>query len=304
MRNNIKLLILFISAALACQDSYAVFHEDWVWRYETDHFLWTLPDKNPTIYRWWMKFDGTTEIDGVIWHNFTTVKAHAVDVILLTESPYYKEGEITELTPGRTFLIREEDNRYYLRKPLEDNSVAAMPETWWYAEGDEALVYDFNLSVGDECLTFGSDGGEFSFSQDMRKVSNVSNVTIGDETLKTITVFPYFHAVDGIGWTKGGIFPYFDTDSEWWIPGTDDPNSDGIIEIWPDFDRTSTLRQIEDLEGNVIFKPWEALDGVDDIHPDYNSASDTRIFDMRGSEVKTTLPGGVYIRAGRKFIGR
>ena len=303
MRNSIKLLILVFCAVLACQDTYAVFHEDWVWRYKTENFIYTGPDKTPIRYRWWMKFDGTTEIDGVIWHNFTTVKAQAIELTLIYEPVGIEEGEITELPTGRTFLIREEDNQYYLRKPLADNSVVAMPQSWWGEETDEALIYDFNLSVGDEFPTFGSGGMEFSY-YGQNEISGVSNVTIGDETLKVITVFPDFHAVDGIGWTKAGIFPYFDVESDRLIPGVYNNYRDAIIEIWPEPSEHPILEQIEDLEGNMIFEPREAFNGVDDIRPDNNCISDTRIFDMMGREVKAPQPGGIYIRAGRKFVGK
>ena len=70
---------------------------------------------------------------------------------------------------------------------------------------------------------------------------------------------------------------------------------------FPSFD--SWLGRVYDASGDVI---WESKDyelGVSSIKND-SDYENSRIYDLMGREVKSMQPGGIYIRNGKKFIGR
>ena len=69
------------------------------------------------------------------------------------------------------------------------------------------------------------------------------------------------------------------------------------------------LRNVYDLEGKVLYKgadievpPFGGIDGME--AGDEADRSDAHILDMLGRRVTSMARGGIYIRDGKKFIGR
>lgn len=65
------------------------------------------------------------------------------------------------------------------------------------------------------------------------------------------------------------------------------------------------FNNLYDLQGNVLYpglgvqSPTAGISSIE-----YSDVNSHKTFDMMGREVKSTQPGGIYIRAGRKFVGK
>ena len=293
-----------------------IFNEDLVWNYVSTNAYHNLEEKILRRYWFSMKYDGVTELDGYIWHNYSTC-ASSCRVFGYPENiqdPLY-EIERFDLPLNVTFLIREESGRYFVR--ATDSLLSpSSGEFWgWNTQSSDMLLYDFNCNVNDTFTTVNNYGFPVGTNQENPEqtpvsltVKEIDQIQLLGQQYKMIKTegFPLEPiAIEGLGWvTECGMLPYLMTnimmDSGYAFPD--------VIDLWPNPILEASLLSVTDTEGNVVFKP-EMINGsgIEDISSMDSSDTlqrDARIFDMMGREVKAPQPGGIYIRAGRKFVGK
>ena len=230
-----------------------VFNENWVWKYneETYDNLAYIEGKK-TCYDFEMRFDGVTKINGITWHNFKKTKSVEIKYQWDFDAEKYDVVSSRDVECGETFLIREEDGKYFLRLP-EDSNMGFNYESWWHMENSEALLYDFNCNEGKAFMTVGNEG-----EADTYEVKSVSSIQIDGKDFKVFNSPSEAGGygapvIEGIGYVTHGILPY----GHFTVPV-------GGPGAGPD------IVSIVDLEGNIVFTPdmlnTRSVDGVlDDV---------------------------------------
>ena len=185
---------------------------------------------------------------------------------------------VTDDTGTEVALLRQEDNRVWI---LEDTG--------------ERVLYDFNLQPRDET----------NFAPAYLDV--VYEYRLDDIDYK-------YSAIGASGFYNftpcgeaSGLAPVTYS-SNWGNVGRGDMLH---IEFEEEADGAPVrcLRNVYDLEGKVLYKgadievpPFGGIDGME--AGDEADRSDAHILDMLGRRVTSMARGGIYIRDGKKFIGR
>lgn len=298
------LFIFMLLSFLCCGTSVAenqFIREDRVWNY----IIHSIGEVNYYLFK--MKFDGTTEIDGKTYHNLKTYDCFGYNYDRETgQSTLVEEVESTSV-----FYLREEEGKVYVYYRGKGNSYFFVDVPEGYDEPSETLLYDFNLNPGESYRHLGVWGLAYEYKLTVKSIEDIDTpggilkkYTLGREftdeylqgwepDLSDIT------AVEGVGFNESATA----------VPFFSDAVRTGFWEGYganelpiPEYSQLC-LRDVTDLEGNLIYNNG-MLSSVSDITFSEDNKSDTRIYDMMGREVKATQPGGVYIRAGRKFVGK
>ena len=264
-------------------------------------------------YEYMMKFDGTTEIDGVVYHKLKTFDG----------AGYRWNGPSSdavryEISDAATFLLREENGKVFRHAPLEEYSLS---NVMWAIEENEALIYDFNVEDEDSMTIVDSEGGLIEGI-----VTHTSSMTVNNDECKSYNLkfdnpdFEYT-VIEGIGNINSGCLPYFDIDR---ISGGSNPS------FVPAPCHDQSLSKVFDADGNIIYVnengidswPWE-LNSVDSIKQGvheiiYSEAVVTvadgagiAVYDMAGKRVAqghgplstaSLLPGVYIVKAGASTL--
>ncbi len=179
-----------------------------------------------------MRFDGTEEINGKIYHRIVTFKrSHLLsydqdtgEATYETEDCLEHEGYMRE-EAGRVYTLVEKFHWEYAGDDDWNEYILYIPESFESVsnpECEECLLYDMNVMEGDyyDCMSFIEELGW----NDSFKVLNVSYTEIGDENCKKMYVCwkynvksfeeydkPYYWAnpiVEGIGAVDKGCLNY------------------------------------------------------------------------------------------------
>lgn len=239
-----------------------------VWEYYSrEGGLELYPEQE--LYRW--QFSGTVEKEGKTWNRLMRVGS----VKWKGSDP---ASAVTDDTGTEVALLRQEDNRVWI---LEDTG--------------ERVLYDFNLQPRDET----------NFSPAYLDV--VYEYRLDDIDYK-------YSAIGASGFYNftpcgeaSGLAPVTYS-SNWGNVGRGDMLH---IEFEEEADGAPVrcLRNVYDLEGKVLYKgadievpPFGGIDGME--AGDEADRSDAHILDMLGRRVTSMARGGIYIRDGKKFVGR
>ncbi len=179
-----------------------LFREDRVWTYTSGHFM----DFSNGPYIVKMRFDGTTEYGGQLYHNYTNTL-------------YLDRSNQKTLTPCSPILVREDNGKVFARLPkclyvsptdyLQYDAVTGL--------SDEVQLYDFQCPVGETFTSINNWGEVIRI-----KVIGEETVEIGGENLRKIRVkYVYDESQDaGLEWdiienigivTDDGFFAFFNT---------------------------------------------------------------------------------------------
>ena len=87
-------------------------------------------------YEYQMRFEGTTEINGILYHNLKTENGKGY----IYNGPG-SEVETVEIPDCISFLIREENGKIYRHAPIGDEAMNNL--VIWQNGESEGLLYDF-----------------------------------------------------------------------------------------------------------------------------------------------------------------
>lgn len=299
-RQKINLLSLIISMFIPMLCLGGIIDENRIWHY-TMLAMGSNPAQEATV-RFKMKFEGTQEIDGKLYHILKTIESKEFRRKYPNiEWDYYRDIECHS-----RFYIREESQKVYIYDRIFGNC--------FFFEGhydnddgaNECLLYDFGLNVGES----------YVYQMDDRKINLTLSEQIYHPDCDMIVNFftnynrDYVITIDGIGFlttypgrdlhNRGGCISflnvmlesgYLSTTSEAeWLPV---PSLVGLL-----------FNKVTDLDNNTIFElsMLEQSGYIESI--DSHQYHKSEIYDIHGRNVQSVVPGSIYIQNGNKFVAR
>jgi len=308
-----------MTEALAAEETYVpMIREGRVWEYVAQYWH---PGENGLVYHL-MRFNGTAEVNGEEYHYFELYKSRYHKDVTYEDGSYGYEFSKEEDRGYPKFLLREEPGKVYILTALpeeendcehivhikNDSELETVLENHSNKAYGEYLLYDFTLKEGDARMmpiwddinlnikyfallkTPMTVGGEscrvmsFMFSDEDESFKSEWSQSDGNVVFKMI---------EGIGIDRNGCLPRFCTSllaamfqDESYLP-----------------DDGSFLSCVYDSEGKIIY-PMSHV-GIDNITDTQDSAPQSGvIYDLMGRRVERVQPGSVYVRDGKKFVGR
>lgn len=182
---------------------------------------------------------------------------------------------------GQSFLLHEENGKLSIRYEDSNGNVSWLP------------LMDFSMRVGEEReIGIAEVEGVYEpHSGDGWKVIDKDKVVVDGEERERMKLAQTPHGPNAV-WVEGIGVPYFEGLLTWfWYPLPDN----GIV--------LGEFKECQ-LNGKTIFTraDFGDINSVEEITD--KTDADAPVYDLMGRRVTTTLPGSVYIRDGRKFIGK
>ncbi len=179
-----------------------LFNEDRVWTYTSNHSM----DFSNGPYIVKMRFDGTTEYEGRLYHNYTNIL-------------YLDRSSLKTFAPCKPILVREDQGKVFARLP---EGLYVSPTDYLQYDAvtglsDEVQLYDFQCPVGETFTSINNWGEVIRI-----KVIGEETVEIGGENLRKIRVkYVYDESQDaGLEWdivenigivSENAFFAFFNT---------------------------------------------------------------------------------------------
>ncbi|MDE5870076.1 MAG: hypothetical protein K2H18_07570 [Muribaculaceae bacterium] len=293
MKKSIQIIILIVlGLSLKHADAIEIV-DGWTWKYKDINY--------EGEYCYWFEygFDGTEEINGKTYHVFRNT---AAEKKMRWDDGVWFDDDILLSQP---WYVREEDNKFYVLFNRENEKFNYDWDTYMQCTppSKEIMLYDFNASPGESFIC--GEGEKYTMKA---TVIGEINHKVGNSELKCQEIeysliphdpadYPYSLKriiSQDYGVVERGFLTFFT------LGGT--PGS-YRIEYGPQVDHNNLeLYSIVDEKGNEIYNPEYISSSPDLINDSIHECNKT--FDLYGREVKTVLPGSVYIRNGKKFIGR
>ena len=245
-------------------------------------------------------FPGTVEVGGKTYRKGILFKTVKYDYVV--DQNAYTVAEETDRSVTMYYL-REEDGKIYQLQHSDDTGypyrvTGSLPENLNPDDYCEGILYDWSLMEGDVFVPeIDCDGGYYG---DM-VVEYGDNITVDGEECRVMgfSSFPPFSVneypfIEGIGCTFNGTVGHYYFDM---LAGGG--GSDSVPEI------DSYLKCVYNGEGKLIYgEEVKLADGVNDIITDKADDTEAQVYDLMGRRVTNPLPGSVYVRNGRKFVGK
>ncbi len=255
-----------------------------------------------------MRFDGTEEINGKVYHRLVTFKKIWLKFDIETQTNTFGLWE-NGLSEHEGYL-REEDGVVYTLLVCDEESslkndywgALYIPEKYEPKENQvivELPLYNFNCNINEsyDGLTFCDENG---YMHDFT-VKSKDIIEIEGEDCRIIQVYPNdenyeigpFPFIEGIGAVNDGCLNYH----EYYV------KSSGMS-------YHNCFTRLFDIKGNVIY-PFDSeselqygsfedeLNGISYIEERKNQ---TQIYDLLGRRLTTPSPGQLYIQDGKKLI--
>ncbi len=189
------------------------------------------------------------------------------------------------------YAMCEEKDRVYVLLDGEGEYVTHIGPDTDISGFHNKLLYDWTLGEGD-LWTY--DLFEGMSPESCPTVSYDDPVMIGGEECRVMNI-DGISLIEGLGTTFNGSLGSYTfertTCMEPWI-NTDRPGID------------SSLVRVYDSEDNLLYgSPFVSGNSVDGIEADA-AGSNAPVYDVFGRRVRSTIPGSVYIRGGKKFVAR
>ena len=246
-----------------------------------------------------LKFTATREIGGKLYSCLTITDTRNYSISTDVEAYPYGTLMSRETRDEITCLLREEDGTVY-RLDAEYGGAVVSPVEDEVSSYHETVIYDWNKKEGEEIHLVRIPAG--SVETEPLKVHYLAPVTIGGDECMVMTFAddPFtevykdsFFLIEGIGVTENGSLGLYFLDQ---MTGMADNSWYAGIQ--------SRLERVYDGDGNVIYDTNHySFVGVDDVvssqKPKYGA-----IYDLMGRRVERVLPGSVYVRDGKKFVGK
>ena len=327
MKQYFTLLLMVISILPTMADGEAnepMVREDRVWEYRGDYFL---PGEHGIVYHL-MRFNGGMEVNGHEYHCFELFKSTFYESVV-HEDGYSYEFSREENRDYPKFLLREEPGKVYILTEVfnagkgtyedivqinDDEKLNAIQGNSGGSEYREFLLYDFTKAEGEihplpnwlavdqdyeldryNCFLIYDDpvtiddndcrARHFKISEENEFKPEWSNHKLASYGIQII---------ESIGVTYNGCLPYF---SPFEYLGMMYDSSKLPY-------RESRLEKVYDAGGNVIFNRTENSEVGVKVTTEIKPNNSDEIYDIMGRRIDRALPGSVYIRDGKKFVGR
>ena len=281
----------------AAADYLPMIVKDRVWEYQGDYFI---PGESGRI-RHFMKFDGETTVNGKTYTGFVLYRADL-----------YENGDEsmrrTEERTGPRYFLREEPGRVYVLTD-GDLMVTSYDESDWLdpavddASYCEFLLYDFTLGEGETCaLPMGSDTGSMATIPCLihwmpeREINGTGHRVIQYELAfdeeGSGSMSANEDVIEQIGVTANGHLASF-------LPLL---TTSIFNNSYEEPGQHTELVSVCDSDGTVLYGTPSSVENiaVDTVA----DANEDIIYDVMGRRVRSTVPGSVYIRGGKKFVAR
>ncbi len=266
-----------------------------------------------------MRFDGTEEINGKIYHRIVTFKrSQMISYDYDTEEASYEtedclehEGYMRE-EDGKIYTLVEKKHSKYTNDEGWSSYLLYIPDSFEnvsHPNCEECLLYDMNVMEGDYfgCVSFiESLGWNDSF-----KVLNVSYTEIDGEKCKMM----YVCTEDKVEYHETYDTPYY-----WYHPIVEGIGAveKGCLNYHEFIDHPSRMyahnyfSRLLDMDGRVIYPidfdnnhygiDYGSFNSVEHISS-LNATKDAAMYDVMGRRISSAAPGQLYIQGGKKRIG-
>ena len=327
MKQIITFFLLMAAMLLAVADNgtyVPMIREGRVWEYNAQYFH---PGENGHVLHY-MRFNGTVEVNGIEYHCFEMYK-----------SRYYKEVDFDYENHCCVYEFSREEERGYPKFLLREEPGKVYALTNFDSDDGEWIVHVRNEKEMAELSVNGDrQFGEYLLYDFTMQEGDLRDVPeweyVGTErSYKFFNLYPFVVATEMIEGELCRMFNFvsaevagsdsFDPESSYWKRITTSTMVEGIGIVMNgclarfNFDQLAAMFQDEsylpddgsalsyvyDSEGNVIYSPWSSTVGMDNI-TDTSKSQSGEIYDLMGRRVERVQPGSVYIRDGKKFVGR
>ncbi len=329
MKQIITIFLLMASMLEMAADSgtyVTMIREGRLWEYNAQYFH---PGENGEVLHY-MRFNGTVEVNGVEYHCFEMYKSRyykEVDYDYENHCSVYEFSKEEERGYPK-FLLREEPGKVYVltyldsdggewivhvRNEKEMAELLKIGEDW----RGEYLLYDFTLQEGDFRWMPEGDLAASYYNGLNYYAFVIATENIEGESCRVMSFAPIDRDEDGSfnpEWRKRAETNEWNT----MIEGVGIVWNGCLARFYPSLnsgmfqdesylpDDGSTLSNVYDSDGNVVYSyyPWSPPTvGIDNINVTPESQSG-EIYDLMGRRVERVLPGSVYVRDGKKFVGK
>lgn len=249
-----------------------------------------------------MKFDGTLELEGEIWQQLKQVRCIGI---------IYPSRERVTGETGFTYLIRKDNGKYYIHKPVEEIKQDSM--AWWDKDVNEAPTYDYNCNTGEYFDMYNYTGEiEPAYVIDTKDFVDGKGVTrkvlhvdphyylFGEEWGESMILIEDLGPINGYGFLAIPYIDFYTGMSS--SPEKNQTSSDSGMGEWPRYTgRKTYLEKVIEDDGTIIYERG-MYDSVQDIVSD-STDENPKFYDLIGHEVQKPRSGGIYIkRTGSKII--
>jgi len=294
-----------MTVALAAEETYVpMIREGRVWEYsganrhgmnEYDDSSW---DNLKALHS--VKFDGKMEIGGKEYSRLAIFETKNYSISKDVKKYPYGTLMTREDRDETICWLREEDGVVYRLDGKYEPVISIDAES--VSTYHETVIYDWTKEEGEEVYLSRHPRG--NIETEPFQVHYLEEMTIEGEQCRVMTFVDdcftdvyqdIFFIIEGIGVSYNGSLGYYFLDQmtgmadNRWNPGVQ-----------------SYLERVYDGNGNVIYIREDSMFvGVDNITDTPTLIPQTGVvYDLMGRRVERVQPGSVYVRDGRKFVGR
>lgn len=286
-------------------ESYGSFRENLFNRLHT----YTLEPSDNSKYPFVWKYDNLREIEHDIDTNENFYREQNPD----TAEAYLREEDGTVYLSLENYTVPE--NRVYPYREMKQlylyDSETGEAQPYTPQPGDEVVLYDFNAKVGDRyrTLIFGCliiDATVTGVKQEYYENLNPTK-PIGEfsASVKVVEILPDIKNIDSYGIDRDECkIKYAEKIGNIYMGNFISLQSELYEHVSNGQFYCYVINNIHEKDGSILFKgrDFQGFSGVTEVCQD--RSTDSIIYDLYGHEVKTVLPGSVYICNGKKFIGK
>lgn len=172
----------------------------------------------------------------------------------------------------------------------------------------DMLLFDFSASKGDIIKSVMNSYDQFvGMVLTQAEVVDTEDVKIGSTAARRLKL----SNISGTNWDDDLTI---NIDSEW-LEGVGNIGKGGMLLFggvqWPEPDcycgHGGHFNNLYDLDGNVIYKGADiriGSNGVNAVASDSGTGKSDKIYDLMGRRMERVLHGSVYVRDGKKFVGK
>ena len=158
-------------------------------------------------------------------------------------------------------------------------------------ERNSILIFNYEARVGDRDFSDLNYDGSFL-------INHIDTISVDGREYRRF-FYSRGNALLAMPWVEG-IGPL----TTYPLENTKNPSS--VVNSWQPhvssvYDEDKCIFTFQDFLFSPL--PWEGGAGVEEIEVE-ETMEDSRMFDLMGREIRSPLPGTVYIRNGKKFIAR
>ncbi len=301
------IILTFLWTTVEASDK-GMLREDRIWEY----FSYEYKENHTECVLERYGFDWREEINGKIYKRCILLDRTSWNTPEGEMDSFHKAVDIHTETVGKCVaLLREEDSRVYMIFDSDAESLHYSPAPYnnigshFPSPYEEKLLFDFGVGKGAVIDCF-MNSYENSWMQTQAEVIEVEDVTQGAISGRKLKL----SNVSGTNWNDE-LTIYIKSE---WLEGVGNIGDGSMFLFggvqWPLPDcycgHGGYFNNLYDRDGNVVYKGADIrveTVGVKTVLSESESEIG-HIYDLIGGRVDSPQPGTVYVRDGRKFVGR